>query len=395
VVAQLACASLLLGGAGIMVATYFKVSHLDLGFDPRSLAYVVVRPPGDPMHLPSDAEVKAFAPPIKARLASVPGVKGVGTWGFATSRASWNELLPLWEDTPEGRRRIPGAAARMVAADTGFLQVVGISLRKGRTFTSADGAGSPPVAIVDEQTAARWWPDMDAVGRRLRVGGDAEPWVTVVGVIASTRSLFWTLDLVDDRRTNVIIRPWVQSVVPEEAFFFVRSAAPDARLLVGALRRAILPVTAGAMLLSVAPKSADYEEIYAPMRANTLAMLMLAGSGLVLALIGVYGVVAYTVAQRTQEIGIRVALGAQRTDVLPLVMTSSVVMALTGLGIGVLATLALRQAIRAALHNASAAASPLGVAVASVVFLGVVLLASYLPARRATRVDPMTALRAE
>src|SRR5260370_1397419 len=159
VVAQLACASLLMGGAGIMVATYVHVSQSRFGFDARPIVLVNPTAPGDPLRAKSAAELSAFAQTVRERLASISGVKSVAGWGVpsAIPVPQWGEGVSVTEDTPHGLRSLTAVDYALVV-DPSFLSTMGIPVRAGRGFTSGDGPGAPPVVLIDEATAAHWWP---------------------------------------------------------------------------------------------------------------------------------------------------------------------------------------------------------------------------------------------
>jgi putative ABC transport system permease protein len=265
---------------------------------------------------------------------------------------------------------------------------MGIRITAGRTFTDADGADAPPVAIASAALVRKYWPGEDPIGKRLRFDDDpATPWSTIVGVAGDVRQLGLHVD-----PPPILYMPYQQFALPFTNLS-IRSDAPTGTIasLVRAELAAIdpdLPPGPAFALQDLLDRS------MAQPRFQTLLLGAFALVALVLAAVGVYGLISYSVAQRTREIGIRVALGAQPTHVLGQIMREGVTLALVGIGLGLLGALAAARAISTFLFGVRAS-DPLTFAVVAAILLAVACIASYVPSRRALRVDPITALRGD
>jgi predicted permease len=263
---------------------------------------------------------------------------------------------------------------------------MGIPLRSGREFTDRDGPNTPPVAVVSEAMAKAFWPAGDAVGKRILAGNDTA-WREVVGVAADVRQ--HGLDI-EPRPTLYL--PYTQD--PWSILSVVVRSRTATSVSAAAITREIQSLDRDLAVSDARTMDEVMAESLTPRRFNLILIGLFAGSALLLAALGIYGVFSYTVVQRTREVGIRVALGAQSADVLKLVVGSGIRLSLAGTAIGLLAALALTPVLQSLLFGIT----PTDVetfAEVAILLTGVALLASYLPAHRATRVDPIVALRAE
>jgi putative ABC transport system permease protein len=266
---------------------------------------------------------------------------------------------------------------------------MGIPLLKGREFDSRDTASSPPVVIVNETFARRFFPDEDPIGKRFVYGSPVpnNPWITIVGVVA------------DMRRTGFEreVRPETflpQDQNPDNALTIVARTASDPASFANALRNEVWAVDKDQSVFEIQTMDQMLSQMTSQRRFTMLLLGILAGVALILAAVGIYGVISYSVTQRTHEIGIRLALGAQASDVFRLIVGQAIILAFVGVAVGLIAAFLLTRWMHGLLYGVSAT-DPLTFAAISVVLTGVALGASYVPARRAMKVDPMVALRYE
>ncbi|HEX6465481.1 MAG TPA: ABC transporter permease, partial [Vicinamibacterales bacterium] len=381
IVAELALALMLLVGAGLLGRTFIALQRADLGFNPDHVLAGFVLPP--PAVYRTDAQRRVFYDRLLERAVALPGVK----------EAALSSVMPLGGDsdtdfTIEGRPK-PRTAAdattvwyRVVSA--GYFSTAGIPLRHGRLFTPAD---AEPVVVINEAMAKRYWPTEDAVGNRIHFAGSASAAFTVIGVVGNVEMRGPRGALRDE-----LYVPYWQ--LPEAGINVVLKTTIDPAALVEPLKHAVKELdptlaVSGAQPLAVTAANANGSaRFYATLVAGFATL------ALVLAAVGIYGVMSYTVSQRSAEIGVRLALGANAGQIFRLVVGESLALAGAGLAIGAGGALVARRWLRTLLYGIGTTdAATFGGTAAALLF--VAFLASYLPARRATRVDPMTALRTE
>jgi predicted permease len=273
----------------------------------------------------------------------------------------------------------------------GYLRTLGIALKRGRALTARDNTpGSPPVVMINEGLARRFWPDyprgQDPVGQRVSTGFDkAIGWMEIVGIMADVHDQGLALDAEQTVYLPTAVHP------PQVAYLAARTEG-DPRRFVNTIRSQVLATDGDQPVSDVRTME---EVIDASIGQRRLTMLLLgsfAGVALLLAMVGIYGVIAYSVAQRTREVGIRRALGAQQGDILRLVLGQGLGLSLAGVAIGIGGAFALTRVMKGFLFQVSAT-DPTTIVGVALLFVGVALVASYIPARRATRIDPMAALR--
>jgi putative ABC transport system permease protein len=337
----------------------------------------------------SDEQVAAFYSEALRRIQSLPGVE----------RASLVTDLPIvgWSYGVffgvEGRAetsRSERPAAHLQAVSPDYFRTLAIPLVRGRAFTEHDNPGAPRVAIINETLARRQFPGEDPIGKRLIDDSDTPVHYEIVGIVGNVK-VYGLGDKAPDENAELYV-PFAQSPL-RGSFIAVRTAGAPLQL-VGAVEREIHRLDKDQPITSMSSMEQVIDRTLMDERFNTALLVIFAATAAVLAAIGLYGVIAYTVAQHTREIGIRMALGAQTRDVLKLVLGQGLVLVAAGVVIGLGASFALTRAMTSLLSGVSPT-DPLTFAIAPLVLAGVSLLACYLPARRAMRVDPMAALRSE
>jgi putative ABC transport system permease protein len=386
VAGQVALAHVLLVGAGLHMRSLGALLKVDPGFRPDGV--LVAEIAGLPeARYPERPERAAFYDRTLGALRALPGVASVAA--VTTVPVTGNDIIFSIEEVEGQPPRPPDQAvsANWYSVSPGYFETMGIPLVAGRVFTSSDAATSPRVAIIDETMARRIFPGENPIGHRLRMGIDGKVFREIVGVVGDVRHYG-----LDRAVTMQMYEPYAQ-IAPDGMTFLVRTAG-DPGALAGAARRAIQsvdpeqPVTSTRTLVGIVADSTSQ-------RRFTLTLLAaFAVAAMLLAAVGVYGVIAFAVSQRTHEIGVRMALGAERRAILGLVLRQGMAMVLAGVVAGLAAALALTRLVSATLYGVGAADPATYAATATLLCL-VAFAATYLPARRATRVEPTTALRCE
>jgi putative ABC transport system permease protein len=379
VIAEVALAMVLLVGAGLLIRTVVGLGRVDPGFD-AAHALTARLPFGGPRYSAARAR-GAFLNDLARRLEALPGVQAVGA----------ANLLPLGTINWEGARiegRDDSSRTTLVSTVAGhYLRAMGIPLLQGRDFTASETELGEPVAIINETMAHRYWPRQSALGRRIRFGTDAS-WRTIVGIFRDAKQG----SLQAAVRDQVYI-PYGQQYSWSTMSLIARTAS-DPLQVVGMARAELARLDPNLPLYDVQSLETVVRRSYWDRRLYRSMFSVFASVALFLAAIGIYGVIAYAVAQRTHEIGVRVALGATRRDVMRLVVGQGLGLALAGVGVGALGAIGITRLLASLLYGVGPL-DPVSFGGMAVVLAGVALLASYLPARRAARVDPMVALRNE
>jgi len=385
VISEVALALVLLVGAGLMLASFMRLLKVDPGFDPNNLLTFQLTLPYKTYS--DDHRAVAFHEQLLQRIEALPGVKSAATVS----------VLPLVGGNTghffiEGQPRpAPGTEieANIRTVSASYFRTMSIPLVKGRNFTEADRQGSPSVVMINRTLADLAFPDRDPIGQHITFTFTGDTRWQIVGVAGDEKVVS-----LDARTTPIIYFAYLQDL--ERYMSVVARTASDPASLVGAIRREVqtldpdLPLNSPATMEQVISNSqAAFVRRYPALLIGVFAMV-----ALLLAAIGIYGVVSYSVTQRTHEIGIRMALGARRRDVLALVIRQGASLILAGVSTGVIAALALTRFLSSLLFGVSAT-DPATFAMLSAVLAAIGLLACYIPARRATKVDPMIALRYE
>ncbi|MEO8200946.1 MAG: ABC transporter permease [Gemmatimonadota bacterium] len=386
VVVEFALALVLLNGAGLMIKTFLRVAQPPSGFDMKHLLLGEVEFIGS--HYADTTEVLRATARILQRLNAAPGVHASGSNAqFIAGFGATDQKILV-----EGLGAVPeNASPRFSFAVTpGYFQVFGLKLMMGRDFESRDDAGSAPVAIVNHEMARRLWPGESGLGKRLKLGNQAStrPWVTVVGIVSNEEGESGP----GREAAPYAYVPLSQS--PDRPIHFMVRTAGDPMAMAPSLRSAVREVDPDLPVEEVRSAEASHIQRYWHVRLYAVFFFGFAVFALLLAAIGIYGIVAQTVSQRTHEIGIRVALGAERLRVLRLIVGDGARLAGLGLLIGLAGALTLTRLMSSMLFNTSPVDLRVLIPVAVLLFV-VALVASWLPARRALRVDPIQALRTE
>jgi putative ABC transport system permease protein len=389
VVAEVALSLVLLAGTGLLVRSFAHVLDTDPGFQPEHVLTASLYLPGPGTRYNEDSQVRKFYRDLIKRLEQLPGVKMAGASTDLPLEGGWNHVF-----TPEGYHATPGAGLNIAYHSIilgNYLQTMGIPLLRGRYSTEQDKLGSPPVLIISESLAKRYWPHEDPLGKRLKWEPTAstDPWLTIVGVVSDVKQR--ELDAATIPHTY---EPYGQHEGAPSNLNVAIRAAGDPASLASALRAAVWGLDRQLAVAQVRTMDQVISESNAPRRFNLLMLAAFAALALVLATVGIYGVIAYSVAQRTHEIGIRMALGAEARDVLRMVIVHGLRLALSGVALGAIGALALTRFLSSLLYGVKPT-DPLTYVAVSLLLLAVAMLAVYIPARRATKVDPMVALRYE
>ena len=393
VVAELSLALVLLASAGVFLKSLERLKDVDVGFRPHGLMTAALALPERQYDTP-DKQV-AFLNGMLARLSSAPGVISAAAAmplpfsGFGGS-ASFNiegRVAPPGDPGPHGDVR--GVSPR-------YFETMGIRLVRGRVFTDHDRRGGQAVAIIDENLAREYWPNQDALGQRLRNGNNA-PWKTIVGIVRPVRHSQVvgeeaSREGVEGSGKGVYYFPLYQENSP--ATFLIARTSGDPAALAGAIRLAVHDVDPGQPVSDLKTMDERIAMSMGPRRSAVTLLSVFAAMALTLAAVGLFGLIRYNVTQRTQEIGVRMALGASRSEVLRMVLGESLRLALLGVAGGLVAAFALTRVLSSLLYGVSPT-DPLTFAGMALVLISVALLASSIPAQRATRVDPLVALRYE
>jgi predicted permease len=393
VVVELSLALVLLASAGVFVKSLAKLKDVNVGFRPHGLMTAALALPDRQYDTP-DKQI-AFLSSALERLSNSPGVVSAAAGvplpfsGFGGS-ASFNiegRVAPPGDPGPHGDVR--GVSPR-------YFETMGIRLLRGRVFTDQDRRGGQPVAIIDENLAREYWPRQDALGQRIR-NGNNDTWKTIVGIVAPVRHSQIVGEEASATGTEgsgkgVYYFPLYQENSP--ATFLIVRTTGDPAALAGTVRAAVHDVDPGQPVSDLRTMDERIALSMGPRRSAVALLSMFAAMALTLAAVGLFGLIRYNVAQRTQEIGVRMALGASRGDVLKMVLGESLRLALLGVACGLIAAFALTRVLSSLLYRVSAT-DPLTFVGMALLLICVALLASWAPAWRATRVDPLVALRYE
>ena len=386
VVLEFALAIVLLTGAGLLVRSFLALEEVDLGFQPERLLTLRVTMPAGV----SQARTLVLHEEALERAAALPGVKAAGAISdlFELSNVQNLGLRAIEGREPEPPDKWTPLIWQTVSGD--YLQAMGALLLRGRYFSQQDTVNSPLVALIDENMARRYWPGEDPVGKRFKgqdPRGRNDDWVTVIGVVGNMRRNGL------EREPVPHVFEWYKQSGSTPRDFVVRTAG-DPRITAVTLRSLIRSLDPVAILSPVTTMNEQLSEQLSPRRFQTSLLGLFSLIALVLATVGIFALMHYTVAQRTQEIGIRMALGARRSDIMRFVIREGALLALAGVSIGTFAALVLTRFISSLLFGVGAS-DPTTFAGVAALLMVFALVGCCVPARRAMRVDPIVALRYE
>lgn len=381
---QVALAFVLLAGGGLLVNSFVRVNAVETGFEPGNVLTMRLTLPREEY---GGQAVPAFFRELTERVEAIPGV-GQAAAGSQYPGVAFSFREILFDGVGDD----PGSTlpTTLVSVVTpGYFEALGIPLLRGRTFTEDDVAGAPAVAVVNEEAALRYLGTTDAVGLRLKLGdaGPEAPWWEIVGVVGSTRNLG-----LDQEPFPEIFAVHDQVGAAQNQLFLIVRTEGEPLSYISAIRGTVLEMDADQPVYAIRTAEETYAQGIASMRATTLFLSIFAGFALLLAAVGIYSVVSYTVSERTKEIGLRVALGADGGRVQRLVVGQALLPVLLGAGAGLLAAVAVGGGLERLLFGVGGS-DPLTLALVATLLVGVAGLASWIPAFRAARLDPLEALR--
>jgi putative ABC transport system permease protein len=389
IVSEIALSLVLLIGAGLMIKSFWRLMQVDPGFNPENALTAVVSLPVA-KYAETERQIAFFQQAVE-RVGNLPGVEAAGV----------TTDIPLFGGSSTGfdvggRPPYPPGQRPMVefrSVSPGYFRAMGIPLLRGRAFTEQDRADAPGVVIVNETLARRYFPGEDPVGKRLGLSAPTD-WREIVGVARDARNFG-----LDEEVRPEAYMPYTQSTPgylsgSVSAMILVARTASDPQGLGASVKREVQALDSAQPVYNVKTMEQYMADSTARRRFNMLLLAIFAGVALVLAVVGLYGVMSYTVLQRTHEIGIRMALGARRGDVLRMIVGQGLILALVGAALGLAAAFALTRVIRGMLYGVGSTDPATFIAVTALLLI-VSLLSCLIPARRATKVDPLIALRYE
>ncbi len=393
VVGEIALSLMLLAGAGLLIRSFVRLQAIDPGFQPENVISMIVPVTGSQFGTPQ--RKGPFYERLVDNVRAVPGVRSAAVVNHIPLEGDiWGRSITIEGRETPAPEDVPGAAYRV--AGTGYLPTIGATLLRGRDFAVTDSQNAPPVIIINETLARAHFPNEDPIGKRIKLGrpDSSEPWRTIVGVVEDVQQRQWA------EVNSEIYLPFAQdedfytSVSPPFSMTLVARTANDPAAMAQALQQQVLALdpnipVSNVMTLQQAVSNALWQPRFSMFLLGLFAII-----ALVLAAVGVYGVMSYAVTQRTSEIGIRVAMGARRRDVLWLVVRHGMLLAVAGTALGIAGANALSRVMESMLYQVNATDS-LTLVGASVALLAVALTACLLPAFRASRIDPIVALRYE
>jgi putative ABC transport system permease protein len=385
-VTEVALAIILLAGAGLLIRSFARLRNVDPGFRTEDTSTFTVTL--SPTKYPRADQQLAFSRSLLERVRHLPGVQTAGiTFGLPLSTTAFRLSFEI-----VGRASSPAdePRAQFRVASPDYFRTLGIPLVRGRSFDARDREGSVPVVLISQETARRYWPNEDPIGQRMLTGfsrGSAKMGGEIVGIVGDVRQFG-----LDDAPTAHAYVPSDQWPLDEVTVVMRSTTSPAATL--AAARTVVRELDPELPLYDVAPLADMVADSLAQRRFYLLLLAGFAGVALLLAAVGIYGVIAYSVQQRSREIGIRVALGASRESVLSMILGDGLVLVLAGVAIGMLGAVGLTRLLQTLLFGVSAT-DPVTFVAVPLLLVATGILACALPARRAVRLDPMLTIRGE
>jgi putative ABC transport system permease protein len=385
-VAQVALALVLLVGAGLLIRSFARLQSVDPGFDPENLLTMRVDLPATKYK--EDAQIVSFYRQATERLAALPGVRSATAINYLPFYSGLGARTGFAIEGRPAPRPGEEPSTDVRVTDENYFRTLNIPVIRGRTFTPQEAAEKRPVVVISETLARRHFPGEDPVGKRIAVEMEPNPpMCEIIGVVGDVR-----YDKLDGELYPMVYETPAQLTYP--AMTFVVRTQGDPLALAAAARREVQAIDSDLPLADVRTLRSWMGESVARTRFGTLLLTVFAAVALLLAAVGIYGVMSYSVAQRTHEIGIRMAMGAQRRDVVRLVVGQGLLLTAVGVALGAAGAFGLTRLMTGLLYGVTAT-DPATFGVVALVLSAAALLACYLPARRAAKVDPMVALRYE
>ncbi|HYK20522.1 MAG TPA: ABC transporter permease, partial [Pyrinomonadaceae bacterium] len=388
VVTELALAQVMLVGAGLLIMSYVRVNQTDPGFNSDHVLTAKIAPAA--AKYPDAASRSRFYSRVIEQLQRLPGVSSVGmVMNLPLSGASMNRGFRV-EGRPDPKSD-DNASMDYQIVSRDYFATMGIPIKRGRGFTTSDSESSDRVIVINEEMAKRFWPNEDPLGKRMAFGDSRKDtsWRTIIGIVGNVRHASLTEDPVPTAFID-----YRQDVESWSRMAFVLKTTVDPASLTAAVRRSLVAIDPEQPVYGIDPLDKLLSDAIAPRRFAMILIGLLALLALLLASIGIYSVIFFSVSERTKEIGIRMALGARRGNVLTMVLRQGMSVAVIGIVAGLLIAVGLTRLLATMLFEVSATDPVTFVAVALILTL-VALLACYFPARRAMKVDPLVALRCE
>jgi putative ABC transport system permease protein len=398
-VAEIALALVVITGAGLMTRTMYKIAHVDPGFQSD---HVLTMRLGLGRDYISTAKQESFRRDVVTNVKAIPGVESAAfTLSLPIEGSSWGSVFIVGDQPVPERSQIPHAAFNPISPE--YIQTMRIPLLKGRLFTEADAEKSQPVVLINETMARRFWPNENPIGKRVKQGWpewttEQSPWREVVGIVGDVK-----LDGVIEKTPLHVYTPLSQ--IPMGSLFLTVRTQVEPQSLTAPVQDAVHAVDSQMLLYDVRTMEDRMKRSVVSQRAAMILLSAFAIVAMLLAIVGIYGVISWGVVQRTREMGVRMALGALRRDVMWLVLRRCSLLVLAGMSLGLLGAFALTRVVGASLSEVGPGKTPLlfGVKaldpitfiVAPILLAVVAILACCLPARRATKIDPLVALRYE
>jgi putative ABC transport system permease protein len=381
---EVGAAVLLLIAAMLLVRSMWALHQIDPGFRTTSIVTARVNPPTS--RYPDAKTIVPFVDEVLRRVRAIPGVEAAAVVdNLPLSKGVRSIAMRVEGQFEDIRRSLPMIDHYQVVTPE-YFSTIGIPVIEGRPLTDDDRAGSPDVALVSESFARHFWPAGGAIGKRIGYPWPSE-WVTIVGVVRDAK-----IDSLTGVAGDAFYRPIKQA--PTSALSIVVRTTSDVQSVAAAIRNAVGQIDRGTPVSGIETMRSVINRSAARQQFTMLLLSLFAGIALLLGVIGIYGVMSYAVAQRTREIGVRMALGASPGDARSMVLREGLSLAVVGILVGVVAALLSTRALSGLLYGVTTM-DPLTFGAVPAGLIVVALLASYLPARRATRVDPTTALRAD
>jgi predicted permease len=379
---ELALSMILLTGAGLLLKSFILLRGVDLGFEPEHVLAMNINLPET---VYSDANRRfAYFDQLAEGVSRLPGVQSVAFANRLPMRGGWGGGLRV-----ESSRGEVTGEADFQAVNPGYFQTLGIPIRQGRALTASDRAGSSPAAVVNMAFVRRFLPNEDALSRRFR-RSPRDPWINIVGIAGDVRRGGKTAPL----NPQVYLAAAQTALYPVRLADFAVRAAGDPHSLLMAIQKQVWAIDKDQPVTNVKTLDEVISDSVAQRRFQMLLLLLFAGLALFLALVGVYGVAGYSVSQRTAEIGVRIALGAQRSDILALILRQTMLVVGGGIAIGAAGAYYLSRYMASLLFSVKPS-DPLTYLTLGALLITTTLVACYIPARRACAVDPTVALRYE